>query len=500
MTAQLIFGTRELFGTELDARAMRLAGGLSARGAQDGDVIAIMLRNDPVYVEIMLAARSIGCYCCQVNWHFKAEEVGHILRDSGAKVLFIDDDLLPVIADAIPETVTVFVIGTPAATGDFPFGTPIDYRAWLEAQTPYSGPLRTPRGNMAYTSGTTGRPKGVRRFPATPEQQLEALAVVRATMGISPGVRALISAPLYHSAASLFSQQAAVQGSRLVLEAKFDAEQTLALIERHKIEVAYLVPVMYVRMLRLPPEVRVRYDLSSLKFVASTGSPCAPDVKKAMIDWLGPVVYETYASSETGMLTVADSALALRKPGCAGKPVGNAAIRIYNERGEPCAPCEVGVVYARQPAYPDFTYNNNDEARRAIERDGLVSVGDMGYLDDEGCLYICDRASDMVISGGVNIYPSEIEHVLTSLPGVLDCVVFGIPDDEYGEALAARIAASPDSGLDSNVVRHYLRERIAGYKVPRRIEIVTSLPRDDNGKIARRKIRDAYWQGRQRLI
>jgi long-chain acyl-CoA synthetase len=497
MTAQLVFGEEQISGEELDARAMRVAGGLTQLGVQEGDVVAIMLRNHPAYVEIMLAARSIGCYCCQVNWHFKAEEVGHILRDSGAKALFINDDLLPVVAAVIPASVMVFTVRG-EANADAAQAT--DYHRWLAAQVPYSGPIRAPRGNMAYTSGTTGRPKGVRRFPSTPEQLREALAVVRTTMGIASGVRALISAPLYHSAASLFSQQAAVQGSCLVLEAKFDAEQTLALIERHRIETAYLVPVMYVRMLRLPAEVRARYDLSSLKFVASTGSPCAPDVKKAMIEWLGPVIYETYASSETGMLTIADSEMALRKPGCAGKAVGNAVIRIYSELGEPCAPGEIGIVYARQPAYPDFTYNNNDEARRAIARDDLVSVGDMGYLDDEGCLYICDRASDMVISGGVNIYPSEIEHALVGLAGMLDCVVFGIPDEEYGEALAARVAASPDSGLDSDTVRQYLQQRIAGYKVPRRIEIVTSLPRDDNGKIARRKIRDAYWQGKDRRI
>lgn len=502
MTAQLIFDDISLSGEEVDRRALRLAGGLAQLGMAEGDVVAVMLRNDPAYIDVVQGARIAGCYCCQVNWHFKADEVGYILKDSGTRVFFVDADLLESVASAIPSTVKVLAIRRHGQADVTP--GPNDYQRWLAAQTPYAGRPRAPRGNMAYTSGTTGRPKGVRRFPVPPDRQKEmqqrVLELVSRTIGIAPGVRALISAPLYHSAAILFAQQAMLHGDCLVLGARFDAEQTLALIERHRVQVAYLVPVMYVRLLRLPPEVRTRYDLSSLKFVASTGAPCAPEIKRAMIDWLGPVIYETYASSETGLLTVADPETALRKPGCAGTPVCGATIRIYDNDGKQCAPGEIGVVYARQPAYADFTYNNNDAARRAIERDGLVSVGDMGYLDDEGDLYICDRASDMVISGGVNIYPSEIEHVLIDLPGIADCVVFGIPDDEYGESLAAHVVAEPGMPLDAAAIAAALRERIAGYKVPRRIEIVDALPRDDNGKIARRKIRDQYWQGRQSRI
>jgi long-chain acyl-CoA synthetase len=502
MTAQLIFGDASWSGDEVNDRSLRLAGGLAQMGMAEGDVVAIMLRNDPAYIDIMQGARIAGCYCCQVNWHFKADEVGYILQDSGTRVFFIDEDLLPAVAAAIPSSVTVIPVRlhgqADSATGAD------DYHRWLAVQVPYAGSPRAPRGNMAYTSGTTGRPKGVRRFPAPADQQAaqqqRVLSLVGQTLGIAPGVRTLISAPLYHSAACLFAQQSMLHGECMVLGARFDAEQTLASIERHRVQVAYLVPVMYVRMLRLAPEVRARYDLSSLQFVASTGAPCAPEVKRAMIDWLGPVIYETYASSETGLLTVADPETALRKPGCAGRPVGGAVIRIYDVDGKPCAPGEVGVVYARQPAYADFTYNNNDAARRAIERDGLISVGDMGYLDEEGDLYICDRASDMVISGGVNIYPSEIEHALIALSGVADCVVFGIPDDEYGESLAAHVVLEPEAQIDAAAIAADLRERIASYKVPRRIEIVDSLPRDDNGKIARRKIRDAYWQNRRSRI
>jgi long-chain acyl-CoA synthetase len=492
MTATLIAGKVSRSGAEIDARAARLAGGLVSLGIEDGDVVAVMLRNIPAFVDLIQACRIAGAYYCQINWHFKRDEAGHILADCGAKVLIIQPDLLAEIESAVPSGVQVIVVDdSERAT---------DYETWLASQAPFAGPSRTPRGHMAYTSGTTGRPKGVRRMPLTPAQQVLSAQVAREALGIYPGVRSLLSAPLYHSAPSSFAQQSLLQGSLFVLEEKFDAEATLALIERHRIQTAYLVPVMYVRLLRLPTDIRSRYDLSSLSFVASTGSPCAPDVKKAMIDWLGPVIYEAYASSETGYITVMKPQDAARKPGSAGRAVGQARIRICDEAGRELPAGEIGTIYAHQPAYSDFTYHGQDAARRAIERDGLASVGDMGYIDEEGFLYVCDRASDMVISGGVNIYPAEIEHVLITLPGIADCAVVGIPNEEFGEALAAQVVAEAGVTLEAGAIRKALAERIAGYKVPRRIDIVDALPRDDNGKVVKRRIRDAYWSGKSRRI
>ena len=493
MTAALVFGQLERSGAEIDERATRLAGGLARLGVEDGDVVAVMLRNDPAYVDIIQGCRIAGAYYCQINWHFKRDEAAFILTDCGAKVLFIQPDLLAEIAGAVSPDVEVIIVHGRADDAT-------EFETWLAAQAPYAGAPRTPRGHMAYTSGTTGRPKGVRRLPPTPEQQMLATQVMKDALGITPGVRTLLSAPIYHSAPSSFAQYSLLQGSLLVLEEKFDAETTLALIERHRIQTAYLVPVMYVRLLRLPADVRARYDLSSLKFVASTGSPCAPEVKRAMIDWLGPVIYESYASSETGYITVMPPHEAARKAGSAGQAVGRAGIRILDDTGRELPRGEIGTIYAHQPAYSDFSYHGNDAARRAVERDGLVSVGDMGYLDDEGFLFVCDRASDMVISGGVNIYPAEIEYVLITLPGVADCAVVGIPDEEFGESLAAQVVAEADTELDAESIRQALAERIAGYKVPRRIDIVAALPRDDNGKVQKRKIRDAYWSGRARKI
>ncbi len=493
MTASLVFGPLERSGVEIDARATRLAGGLARLGIEDGDVVAVMLRNDPAYIDIIQGCRIAGAWYCQINWHFKRDEAGFILGDCGAKVLFIQPDLLAAIDSAVPPGVRVITVAhVPDEIAE--------YDAWLAAQAAYAGAPRTPRGHMAYTSGTTGRPKGVRRQPPTAEQQALSAQVAKEALGIYPGVRSLVSAPLYHSAPSSFAQQSLLQGSLMVLEEKFDAEATLALIERHRIDTAYLVPTMYVRLLRLPPEVRSRYDLSSLSFVASTGSPCAPDIKNAMIDWLGPVIHEAYASSETGYITVMRPQDAARKPGSAGRAVGKAAIRILDDAGRELPAGEIGIIYAHQPAYSDFSYHGNDAARRAVERDGLVSVGDMGYLDEDGFLYVCDRASDMVISGGVNIYPAEIEHVLITLPGIIDCAVVGIPDEEFGESLAAQVVAEAGVTLDAEAIRQALRERIAAYKVPRRIDIVDGLPRDDNGKVVKRRIRDAYWSGKARKI
>jgi long-chain acyl-CoA synthetase len=319
-------------------------------------------------------------------------------------------------------------------------------------------------------------------------------------MGLTRCCRALLSAPLYHSAPSVFAQQALQLCELFVLMPRFDAEQTLALIERHRVDTVYLVPIMYTRLLNLPLETRAQYDLSSLRFIASTGAPCAPEVKRAMIAWLGPIVHETYASSEAGMITAIDAEEALARPGSAGRPVEDATIRILREDGTPCATGEIGLIYVRQPAYPDFTYNHQPEARAAIERDGHISLGDMGYLDDAGYLFVCDRASDMVISGGVNLYPAEIEHSLMQQAGIVDCAVFGIPDREYGERLHALIQLAPDTRLSQGEVIEQLRGKIAGFKIPRSLEFVDILPRDGNGKIARRRLRAPYWEASGRNI
>jgi long-chain acyl-CoA synthetase len=478
-------------------RGARLAGGLRALGMQEGDVVAVLLRNDPAYADVIRAGQIGGTYYCPLNWHLTATELDYVLRDSGARAVIGQADLLETVRSILPSECSVLSVGAAADSN-------CAYESWLAAQAPYSGPSALPRTHMVYTSGTTGRPKGVRRFPIPPDQaagkRVQMAALVLAAMGIQPGCRALISAPLYHSAPTVFAQHALDQAERLVLAERFDAEETLSLIERHRIDVVYLVPVMYTRLLKLPEAVRRRYDLSTLRFVASTGAPCAPEIKRAMIDWLGPVVTETYASSETGFITAITSAEALAHPGSAGRPVGDAEIRILDNQDNPCPVGDVGRVFVRQPAYADFTYHGQDEARRAIERDGFITLGDVGYLDAEGYLYLRDRASDMVISGGVNIYPTEIEHALLRCPGVLDCAVFGVPDEEFGERLLAVVQSELGTRRDADALIGRLRQELAGFKIPRTIEWVDALPRDDNGKVAKRRLREPYWRDRARRI
>ncbi|CAG2135782.1 Bile acid-coenzyme A ligase [Cupriavidus campinensis] len=505
MPADLWFESLHRPGAEVLARGTHLAGGLRRLGLQEGDVVAVLLRNDPVFADVIFACRTAGTYYCPINWHFTAEEVRFLLEDSGARVLIAHADLLPALRAVVPAGVAVLAVGgTHPGTHPGTAADAIDYEPWLAAQTPYDGPRVAPRGHLAYTSGTTGRPKGVLR-EAVPLDQLDdqltrMRSVVAKAIGVVPGCRALMSAPLYHSAPGVFIQNALQMAERLVLTPRFDAEQVLALVEEHRIDVLYLVPIMYVRLLKLPAEVRARYDLSSIRFVASTGSPCAPEVKRAMIEWFGPVIHETYASSEAGMITVATPEDAAQRPGTAGRPVDAASVRILDEAGQPCAPGETGLVYVRQPAYPDFTYLNNDAARRAIDREGRVTLGDLGYLDADGYLFICDRASDMVISGGVNIYPAEIEHELMRYPGVADCVVFGVPDDEYGERLHGVIEPMPGAEIVPAAVIDWLKARLSGFKVPRTIEITARLPRDETGKLAKRRLRDQHWAGRQRRV
>jgi long-chain acyl-CoA synthetase len=505
MYPQIVFNGAVIAPSEVERRATRLAARLSEEGLREGDVVGVMMRNRPAYLEIMLACNLIGVYYCSINWHFKSAEAGYILKDCGAKVLFIQDIFLEQIGgiEAL-EGIKPIVIAAEASStlqGDSRLTDYISYREGANSAGYLAG---EPRGPMTYTSGSTGRPKGVRRLPLDPASRPAQISmrdeVSRAVFGIAPDSRCFIAAPLYHSAPFSYATFAAAQGATIFLEERFDESRLLDLIEAEHVSHLYLVPTMYQRLLRLPEEKRTGRDLSSVQFVASTGSPCGAELKRQMISWWGPVINETYASTETGYVTAIGSDDALRKPGSAGRLLPYAELRIVGDDGSAKGVGEIGLIYALQRAYPDFTYANNQAARAAIDRDGLVTLGDMGYLDEEGFLFICDRRNDMVISGGVNIYPAEIEAVINELSGVKDSAVFGIPDAEFGEALAAAIQLAPASQLTESDVREHLRERIANYKVPKRIDFHTELPREDTGKIFKRRLRDPFWQQAGRSI
>jgi len=280
----------------------------------------------------------------------------------------------------------------------------------------------------------------------------------------------------------------------------FDAEEFLCIVERHRVTVVQMVPTMFVRLLALPEQVRRRYDLSSLRRVVHAAAPCPPEVKRAMIEWFGPIIYEYYGGTETGPIVFCTSDEWLAHPGTVGRPLDGAVVKVLDAGGRELPARESGEIYMWLDVWPDFTYEGDEQKRRSVERDGLISCGDIGYLDDDGYLYLNDRSSDMVISGGVNIYPAEIEACLLSLGGVRDCAVFGIPDEEFGESLAAHIELDEQAELSADAVRAHVRTRLAGYKTPRVVEFSDSLPREDSGKIFKRRLREPYWRGRERAI
>jgi long-chain acyl-CoA synthetase len=305
---------------------------------------------------------------------------------------------------------------------------------------------------------------------------------------------------MYHTAPNVYALAAATRGMDMTIMPRFDAEEFLRIVERERVSVVQMVPTHFVRLLALPEQVRARYDLSSLRWIVHAAAPCPPDVKRAMIDWLGPIVAEYYGGTETGPVVFCTSQEWLSHPGTVGRALERAVIEIVDEQGRKVPTGESGEVYMWLDAWPDFTYAGDEEKRRAVERNGLVTCGDIGYLDADGYLYLNDRRSDMVISGGVNIYPAEIEACLQSLPGVRDCAVFGIPDDEFGEALAAHVELDAGARLDAEDVRAHVRANLAAYKTPRVVEFSDSLPREDSGKIFKRRLREPYWAGRERAI
>jgi long-chain acyl-CoA synthetase len=503
MFPTISFGNLEIAPPRLALRSAKAAGVLAGIGIKDGETFAVMLRNEPALIEIMLGARQLGAYVVPLNWHFKADEAGFILCDSGAKVLIIHDDLLAQISAGIPN-IPVFKVQGDATTAK-PGQKSIhmsrramrDWHAEVAQADALSTTSDRPRGTVAYTSGITGRPKGVRRIPladAAAATQRWVYMSNRA-LGITAGARCLISAPLYHSAPSSYLLFAAHCAAWLRVEARFDAEATLAAIERYKITHAYLVPIMFVRLLRLPQQVRNRYDLTSLQFVVTTGAPCPHDVKRTMIEWFGDVIYESYAASEIGYVTSIPPREACAKPGSAGRPIEGVSLAILDDQGEDVPPGTIGKIYVRTNLALPFTYINRPRDRDAIEHNGFVTVGDIGYVDADGYLFVIDRRTDLVLSGGVNIYPAEIEAQLTAIAGVADCAVFGVPDDEFGQSLVAVIQPTNGAVLTMRQVQEFLALRLANFKIPRVIQFRDTLPREDTGKIFKRRLLEDYLSG-----
>ena len=485
---------------DLHDRALRAARGLLELGIGGGDRVALLLRNSIEYIEASIATVPLGASAVPINWHWRGEEIAHVLVDSGAKVLVVHADLWPAIASSVPEALAVVLVPADGdGSAELPDGA-LWWPDWLAENEPWAQLPETAPSTIIYTSGTTGRPKGVVRTPGTDAQREALRELFGELFQLAPGERTVIPAPMYHSAPHVYVHGAAIRGMDMTIMTGFDAEEFLRIVAENRITVVQMVPTMFVRLLALPERVRSRYDLSSLRWVVHAAAPCPPEVKRAMIEWLGPIVVEYYGGTETGPVVFATSEEWLAHPGTVGRPLERAVVKILDADGNELPTGESGEVYMWLDIVSDFTYEGDEEKRRGVERDGLISCGDVGYLDADGYLYLNDRRSDMVISGGVNIYPAEIEACLLSLQGVRDCAVFGIPDEDFGEALAAHVEPHDGAQLTAEEVREHVRTRLAAYKTPRVVEFSDSLPREDTGKIFKRRLREPYWSGRERAI
>jgi long-chain acyl-CoA synthetase len=494
----ILLGTQAVSRQTLLEHGARAATALDRIDVREGDAIALLIRNDPCYFEIIQAAAHLGAYVVPLNWHSTADEVGYILSDCTPRVLIGHADLIERVAGVVPTDLPAFIVaesGASAAAASPPRPTHASHWAAFRDQAAFwTAPARAPRGTMIYTSGTTGHPKGVRRAPMKPEQVKKNTALLREIYGIEEGMRAFVCGPLYHASPGAFARQAFQYADLTVLQHNFDPEDLLRTIAEHGITHLTMVPTMFVRLLRLGEDIRRRYDVSSIRWVTHTGAACPLDVKREMINWWGPVIHETYGATETGPAVGCDSLEWLAHPGTVGRRMPGTEIRIYDENATELGPNGIGEIFLRTEAYSDFTYHGRPDQRQQVDRGGLVTCGDVGYLDEDGFLFICDRKRDMVISGGVNIYPAEIENILVNCPGVRDCAVFGVPDEEFGESLIAAIEAEPDSRPTPTHIAAFLEARLARFKVPKRFVFHDALPREASGKIFKRKLRDRYLQ------
>jgi len=476
----------------LNERSIRVARLLHTHGLRQGDHIALMMENNAACYEICWAARRSGLYFTPINWHLSADEAAYIVRDCGAKAFFTSAAVANTarqLSDDIADVGLRFMLG----------GTIEGYQSYEDAvaqadSTPL--PKETEGAYMFYSSGTTGRPKGILRpqpeMPFGTATNLDTL--MTGFFGFSADTIYLCPAPLYHAAPLGWSMATQRFGGTVILMAHFDAEEALRLIERHRITHAQFVPTMFVRMLKLEPDIRGKYDLSSLQTVIHAAAPCPVEVKQQMIEWWGPIIYEYYAGSEGNGFTTIGPEDWLAHPGSVGRAVSG-TIHIVGEDGEDVPAGEVGSVYFANTAV--FEYHNDPaKTAEAYNAKGWSTLGDMGYLDDEGFLYLTDRKSHMIISGGVNIYPQEVENILALHPDILDVAVIGVPNPEFGEEVKAVVQPKDPARATSETAEAiiaYCRDRLAHFKCPRSVDFTEELPRLPNGKLLKRVLRDQYW-------
>ena len=475
---------------QMEAQSNRIAHLLRGLGLVRGDTIAILMQNEIDFLPICWAAQRAGLVYVAMSTKLTADEAGYIAQDSSAKAIFCSPALAEVTVAATPTL-------SPAArfcTGAGAPGCTRLHDAIHNMPTTRIADESTGR-DMLYSSGTTGRPKGVRGpLPEGPIDQVDALSgMVAALYQFAPGMKYLSPAPLYHAAPLRYCMSVHKFGGTVVVMEKFDPEAYLALVEKHHITHSQLVPTMFVRMLKLPEDVRTKYDLSSVKVAIHAAAPCPVDVKHAMIAWWGPVIFEYYSATEGAGFTAISPQEWLARPGSVGKSILG-EIRVLDDDGNRLGPNEVGRIFFHGGG--SFSYHNDPEKTASVMSEHGATFGDIGRVDEEGYLFLTDRAAFMIISGGVNVYPQEAENTLISHPEVADVAVFGIPDEVMGEAVHAVVQprdmakAGPD--LEAELIA-YVRERLSHVKCPKRIDFRAELPRHDTGKLYKRLLKDEYW-------
>jgi long-chain acyl-CoA synthetase len=465
-------------------------------GVPAGGHVALLMGNRVEFIETASGAVLGGLWFTPVNWHLTASEAAYILQDSGARLLVTEPRYEATARAAAEEAGGVEVLVT---------GDELERALAGAADTP-SGLDDLAGGSMLYTSGTTGRPKGVRRPQATSiGAWMHLTAATGRAIGMDGGGPHLVTGPLYHAAPLGFSSPDLHNGAALVLMDRWDAAETLDLVEQYGVRNSHLVPTMFVRLLRLPDERRASFDPSSLGTILHGAAPVAPAVKQRMIEWWGPVLVEYWGSTEGGVFTLVDSATWLTKPGTVGKPVATYEVFAVDADGAPLPAGEIGTLYTRNLVTKEvFEYHQAPEKTASAHLEpGVFTMGDIGHVDEDGFVFLSDRAANMIISGGVNIYPAEIEQVMIEHPAIADVAVFGIPNDEWGEEVKAAVELldgyEPSPELERELLA-FARERLAAFKVPRSVDFEDELPRHPTGKLYTRLLRDRYWNREGKFI
>ena len=490
-TPAVIDSERRLSWAQYHEARNRLAHALADLGLAAGEHAVLYAHNSLEVLLASAATRALGAIPVPMNHRLTDDEVAYILDNSDAVAVFAGDAFVPMlerVRERAPHLRHVVLLGD-------------ERRPWARHLTDlvaagHPDPVQAPSGlggSMIYTAGTTGKPKGALRRSTDPAALLPRIAALNC---VAPDDVHLVAGPLYHSAPGGFALYAHMLGQTVVIMRKFDPEDALHTIERHRCTTTFMAPTLLKRLVDLPAPVRARYDVSSMRSIVVAAAPCPMRVKEEILAWFGPILYEFYGSTELGVNTVLAPPDMLRKPHSCGRAAPGVELAVLDDDGRPLPAGRPGELHVRRYEGMFEGYYKNAQATRDTARGDWLSVGDVAWIDDEGFVFICDRKRDMIISGGVNIYPAEIEDVLHRHPAVEDAAVFGVPDPEWGERVHAAVQPRAGATVTAAEVIDFCRRHLADYKAPREVSFHPDFPRDTAGKLVKRLLREPYWVGR----